>query len=345
MANSRVHYPIHYVAFAPYQLGSGFIEAHGVQSVNLTTNFNLEQIFELGQLDIYENIETVPDIEMTVEKVLDGYPLLYHLSSQTATSTTLLNRTNERCDVAFSIFSDGQDNSSGIPLIQCLVSGLFIDNISYSLPVDGPFTESVSLVGNDKEWRTSNFVQRANDAGITGAFDGTDSPASGVQRRQNVIMGAAPTGSVWPAEIPDMSVVNGSGYNIVAGATFVNHMQDVSVSVGLNRNSLFELGARREFFRFAGFPVEVTCEINVLAAGSDPSDGINALGDNEANLTDQPIHIKLSDSTHINLGTKNKLSSVTYSGGDSTGGEVIIAYSYSNFNILGVTQNSDPAGL
>ena len=47
--------------------------AHGLQSIGITTNFNLEQIFELGQLSLYENYEEVPDIEVTFEKVLDGY--------------------------------------------------------------------------------------------------------------------------------------------------------------------------------------------------------------------------------------------------------------------------------
>ena len=32
---------------------------HGLQSVGMTTNFNLEQAFQLGQLEIYENIEEV----------------------------------------------------------------------------------------------------------------------------------------------------------------------------------------------------------------------------------------------------------------------------------------------
>ena len=58
-----------------------WIAAHGVQSVAVTTTFNLEQAFELGQLAIYENIEGVPDIEITMSKVLDGYPLLYHLAT------------------------------------------------------------------------------------------------------------------------------------------------------------------------------------------------------------------------------------------------------------------------
>ena len=55
--------------------------AHGVQSVGMTTNFNLEQAFELAQIEIYENIEGTPDVEVTLEKVIDGHPLIYHMAS------------------------------------------------------------------------------------------------------------------------------------------------------------------------------------------------------------------------------------------------------------------------
>ena len=49
---------------------------HGLQSVGMTTNFNLEQAFQLGQLEIFENIEGTPDVEVTLEKVLDGNRLI-----------------------------------------------------------------------------------------------------------------------------------------------------------------------------------------------------------------------------------------------------------------------------
>ena len=66
--------------------------AHGVQSVAVTTTFNLEQAFELGQLSIYENIEGVPDIEVTLTKVLDGYPLLYTLATWAGSATHTASR-------------------------------------------------------------------------------------------------------------------------------------------------------------------------------------------------------------------------------------------------------------
>jgi hypothetical protein len=60
--------------------------AHGLQSIGVTTNFNLEQIFELGQLSLYENFEEIPEIEVTFEKVLDGYSLIYHCGTVDATN-------------------------------------------------------------------------------------------------------------------------------------------------------------------------------------------------------------------------------------------------------------------
>ena len=74
MAN-RIYFANQQVSFKR-DGATGYTTAHGVQSVAVTTTFNLEQAFELGQLAIYENIEGVPDIEVTATKVLDGYPLL-----------------------------------------------------------------------------------------------------------------------------------------------------------------------------------------------------------------------------------------------------------------------------
>jgi len=79
--------------------GSGkMVIAHGVQSCGITTNFNLEQIFELGQLALYENYEEVPDVQITMEKVLDGYSLLYHLGTISAVNPTLIGRGDARAD-------------------------------------------------------------------------------------------------------------------------------------------------------------------------------------------------------------------------------------------------------
>jgi hypothetical protein len=317
--------------------GSGYRPVHGLQSVGVTTSFNLEQVFELGQLDIYENIEGLPTVEITTEKVLDGYPLVYHLASSTATSKTLNNRTNQKCDVVLSLFSDSQDNASGAPLTQVYCSGMYIGSLTYNLPVQGNCSESVTLTGNDKVWKTSSFL-------FNGHFDGTDSPASGVQRRQMVVMGAAAVGgSVWPTNIQGITTTAGSGYNIETAGVNGAHIQDVNISTTLGREDIFELGRRKPYYRYATFPVAVDCTINVNAAGSTPGDLIDARSDG-TNLSNQAIVIRLQDGTTFNLGTKNKLTSVSMTGGDTGGGIKTCAYAFQNFNFLAVTSLSDPAG-
>jgi hypothetical protein len=75
MATNRIFYAVQALGIDPVDTGqhADIKWLHGVQSVGITTNFNLEQAFELGQLAIYENIENVPEIEVTVERVLDGW--------------------------------------------------------------------------------------------------------------------------------------------------------------------------------------------------------------------------------------------------------------------------------
>jgi len=348
MSNFRVHYPVHYIALGPFASASG-TEIHGLQSVSMNTSYNVEQVFELGQLEIYENIENVPDVEVTVNKVLDGHPLIYHLATPLATQNTLVNRSNQRCDAFLSIFSDAQDNSSGVPIVQAYCSGLYVNSLNYTLPVEGNCTEEVSLIGNDKIWISSSGTVWHGKVGyaFNGHFTtGTDSPfgSERVQRRQMVKMGPAPTGSIWPTQIPGMTTVAGSGFNLTSAGQFGAHLQDVTISVSLNREDLFELGRRKPYYRYASFPTSVDCTINLTAGGSLPGDMIEADSDAE-NLTDEAIVIKLEDSTIFDLGPRNKLLSVTYSGGDSSGGVATISYNYQNFNRLNVTSDNDPASL
>ena len=61
----------------------------GVQSVGITTTFNLEQVFELGQLELYQDVEEVPDIEVSVERVIDEHILLYTRCVDPATQVVI----------------------------------------------------------------------------------------------------------------------------------------------------------------------------------------------------------------------------------------------------------------
>ena len=56
--NNRIFYAIQQVAIGR-ESDNGYYILKGVQAVSMTTTFNLEQAFQLGQLEIYENIEGV----------------------------------------------------------------------------------------------------------------------------------------------------------------------------------------------------------------------------------------------------------------------------------------------
>ena len=59
------------------------------------------------------------------------------------------------------------------------------------------------------------------------------------------------------------------------------------------------------------------------------------------NLTDKTIKVKVcgtgtTDYLELDLGAKNKLTSVNYTGGDAGGGNASITYSFQTFNKLAV---------
>ena len=192
---------------------------------------------------------------------------------------------------------------------------------------------------------------------VPSVFDGSDEPLSlfasgGVAQRENILMGSGcsmssdgtitgVSGSIWPTEIEG---IDASGWNLVSEGAFLAHLQTVTISTDLGREELLELGRRGPYHRFVLFPIEVTCVIDIT---SSEGDLIDALADpiGGSNLTNQKIFIWVEEGTRINLGTKNKLSSVTYGGGDAGGGNVVVSLNYSNFNSLKVTHVQDPAGL
>lgn len=340
--NNRMYYAIQALGFAPIGTehdATGYLAAKGVQSVGSNTNFNLEQIFQLGQIEIYENIEDIPSVEMTVEKVLDGYALIQHLATPTATSTSLAGRYNEnQCMAAISYYSRIQDNASGLPLSTVVLSGLYVSSIGFTIPLEGSITESVSLVGNDKVW----YYDPTGVPWSTGTqFNGSESPitagnAGGIQRRENVVMAS----SFWPTEIPGISE---SGLNAFGSTSYNAHIQNINISTNLTRTELFELGTKAPYFRYADFPTEVTCSIETTA--TELGEGIDASSSKD-NLSNQRIYVYLSQGIIIDLGNKNKLASVDVAGGDTGGGNVTVTYNYSNFNDLRVIHTaSDPAGL
>lgn len=353
MANKRIYYAIQQVS-----VGNPPVALHGLQSVGVSTNFSLEQVFELGQLEIYQNVEEVPEVEVTLNKVLDGYPLIYtqatergaaNITNSVAVNATLPGRQNARCDVYLGIYPDTGQSAVGTASQTLFCPGMYVSSVSYAFPVDGNFTEDVTLVGNSKLW--------SSGASLIGEFaNNNDSPqADSVGRRQFLAIASC----IFPREIPGVDNAGKLTNNASQGEGYSAHFQNITVSCDLGREAINELGRFAPYHRYVTFPVEVTSEFEVLTTEGD---GINAaeegyyVGDPDGNysvagetenncdtrfnLVNNVIKIVTCEGTTVDIGRKNKLSSINYSGGDTGGGNVTVSYSYVTYNDFTVSHEA-----
>ncbi len=316
-----------------------YMSPKGVQSVGMTTNFNLEQLFQLGQLEVYDQPEQTPDVEVTMSKLMDGTPLLYLMCMggsngiPGAINKTLANLGNNRVNFRLGIFSDVNSNATGAPSHYVDCSGMYLSSFTYTFPVDGTATEDVTLVGNNKLWGSG--VCGTPGAGVTAfGFTGSGSPVTPIRRFNiNYDETTLPTGD--------------GGIRIPAdGGGFRNpkrpYVQTITISSDLGREAINEFGAFAPYHRYINFPVEVTSDYEVIASDGDyieANDFASVAGNcatTYTNVTNKPAIITVcttgSDKCQFNLGTKNKLLSVNYTGGDATGGNATISYSFRNFN-------------
>ena len=312
MANDRTFYACQAVAIGiqtpdgngGYSAPGDYSFLHGVQSVGLNTSFDFDNIFELGQLEIYDTVLKVPQIEITLEKALDGHPTVYSL---VGTNQDLLLDSKNRVCVQFAIYKDTENAGVSTPLHTVKCTGMYVNSVSYQFPTDGSLTESVTLVGNHKEWSTEALtIPEAisdNDASTI------DEPTDNVLTRKDVT---------------DMTLPRGT-----------SKVQSITLSVDLGREDLLELGRQTPYARIPNYPVEVTAEIEYLV-DENTMENI-AFNENTTDLpeVDQIISVGAGP-YNVDLGSKCFLKSVTYGGGDASGGNATVTYSYSTYNTFSV---------
>lgn len=286
----------------------------GLQSVGLSTNYNLDPVYQMGQLDLYDNFEEIPEVEVTLNKVLDGLPTLYSMCMGTGDLSALANN---RCGVRLTIHPDTDILASGTPLAACEIIPAYLSSVSYTFPVEGNFTEDVTLVANSKTWLETLNDLVSNGSGNMNPTADNPNDGAGIARR-----------ALWNDS--DTVLPVGASGGIPADAK----VQNVTVSVDLGREAIYNLGDRVPFTRYVNFPVEVTTEIEVIATSGDLVGAAEAGSacSNVKALADKTIKIVLCDGTTLDLGSKNKLTNVNYTGGDTGGGNATISYSYTTYN-------------
>lgn len=359
MPNNRIFYATQAVALKPLDADGSFNSSawyfpRGVQSVGITTNFGLTQVFQLGQIDLYDNVEDVPQVEVTINKNLDGTPPLYLIVNQGnnssfghASGKELAALANNRVNFRLGIYSDVDSAATGTPQSYVDCSGMYLSSIGYTLPVDGIATEDITLVGNNKVWNSGSISAALGNptAAFSTSADAGTMTAPSVARRYKFLMSES--------VLPTGGANNPKGAIPIAGGRGLPSIQNISVKCDLGREAINELGLMAPYFRYVKFPVEVTSEFEVIATNGDSVDasdfskdpannGTVSCSTSFRNLDYQTIFITLcgsgtTDKMSIDLGDKNKLTSVNYTGGDTGGGNASVTYSYQTFNKLVIT--------
>lgn len=358
--NRRVYFPTHAIGIAPFQ-SINYAPVHGVQQAGINTNFQIDNIQELGQLNVYQLVEQVPEIEVTLNKVLDGYAPCYALATQGASDPSLIGRSNQRFDLAMSVYGDTQSSASGTPTSQVQCSGLYWSQITLTFGTDGTFTEALTAVGNNKFALSSGFT-------FTPTFTNNDAPlalagsggvnirrdmifypilASGIpgysQERSSTLDANGQVAAFLTILPPDIGVSSSGTNDRDSSGQFLSHIQNITVSCNIGRDAVLELGRKEPYFRFAQFPTQVTCQIAITAGQADSITateiGYDGLGNN---LFNRSIRLRAREGTYCDLGTINKLQGVSFQGGGADGGQVTTTYNYVNWNFLTINHPQDP---
>lgn len=290
---------------------NGWTILMGVQTASVGTAFNLEPINHLGQLEPYENIEGIPDIEVGIERVLDGTTMAWDLVTDSNYSTLKGRTADYKCNVALTIYPDTQESATGTHDSVVVCSGMYVSAVTYTLPVDGNFTESITLVGNDKTWLMASNQVPSGHFATADAYDATVIGA-GVQRTEDFDLASCTLPTTLPSD---------------------DHIQSITVSADIGREEIYELGSKRPYYRAVTFPLTVSTAFETITSEGEKVEALSTVD----NLTDQTITLVLLDGTILNMGTKNKLASVDQGGGDATGGSESCTYTFENQNSLTIT--------
>lgn len=273
-----------------------------VQSVGISTTYNIEPVFQLGQSTVYQDQETLADVEVTIQRLFDGGTPMYllHLgSSGYGAGLTSSVVENKKSTIVVS-------EDSGTPSAVSMTD-MYVSNISYNATVDGNATEDITFIGNKKDTGTST----AKPGGI-GNF--------GVASRQNV----TGTGSASGAQSITISVdLAREELYTLGDIEPTNRLLTFPIEV----TSEVEFRNTSHAGGLAGIPTDGCRPLANAGSGSIGmticnSDGITRY------------------TTTINAGSNNTILSVNYSGGDAGGGNASVTYSYRNYNTFSVNHST-----
>lgn len=349
MANTRQFYANSALFIKPAADAGSYDFVRGIQSASDSFDLPAEYLQQWGMVGVYESVDGIADVTFDCEKLIDGSVPLYLMATEGATAASLTARSEKRCVLAVGIYPSDADYVTGTPTRVMEYSGQQPTNVSYSFTVDGPFTESMSFVGNYATWQAAGAKYGSIPTNPTSS--GADVPpaltacSGGVQFKENLrFTGVYPT--LLPTFIPGITA---SGTMPMNGSCPTIPIQSITVSVDLTREAIPQLGCKTPYARVAQFPVDVTTEIEVLSQSGHGLEvtetGSVLIGCEYSNAPSATIRIATDSGLTIDLGTKNKLTSVTQTYPDTGGSNATYTLSFTNKSVMSVYHVNDPSSI
>lgn len=277
-----------------------------VQSVGISTTYNIEPVFQLGQSTVYQDQETLADVEVTIQRLFNGDTPMYllHLGSGgngAGLTSSVVEDTKSTIVVSNSA-------SSGVNAAVSMAD-MYVSNISYNATVDGNATEDITFIGNKK---ATGSVSTAPGA-LTGGY--------GVASRQNV-----------------------TGTGSAAGAQSITISVDLAREELYSLGAIEPSKRLLTFPIEVTSEVEFRNTSHAGGLASIPTDRCKPLsnaggGTIGMTICNNGASGSAAHTTTISAGTGNTILSVNYSGGDAGGGNASVTYSYRNYNTFSVSHS------
>lgn len=339
-----------FVSSAKASLENVFL--NGVQSVSVNNNFTMLPIPSMGKSHA-QPLYTGPVNEVTIERLWSNlenvvndeyakpttYAEGYLISAQNMGYASVGSTTSDIRDYDIQLVYAPNGNAilpaEALDIVTYYKS--LLKTINYEFSIDGPFKENLSFICKVARKEVSNTIPSHN---LPIYLGGTKDTNLEVFTRKNFDMGL----SVMPDEISDFTALGDfKDGKEVFGIT------KISVNVDINYNRLPDNGiwrgagnlqaqqAQANRWTVIGLPISVSCTFTVNARRSFQQ----SLLQSDKNFDDQKILLvitsidpisRLPQYNVVDLGIKNRLTSLAISGG-STGGEVVsYDLTYENYN-------------
>jgi len=323
-----------------------------VQAVGIDYSADATGISDTGRTQQQRSLYSKPEITISIQREVNTAALPFYAPTSVTSyanayilkngnlgtsgwdSSSLLKEYS--IEVAY-----GSDDLSGniesTTLKHCLLT-----EVSYEISVDGRMTENLSFV-------TRNLIKAGSAAApIATPLTGT------IFKRQH--LDVENEEFILPSEVKSVvDVENDEGVDVARSVQSISinaafdygEMSDVGKWRGSNQTSL---PTEQNKWRYITTPIGITCEITAIVRKSIEQNILikdtNFMG--TFPTPDREIKIVMGQESSkfvIDLGKKNYLTGISFSGGDTGGGNVEATFSYANTNNDFVPYRGTPVTL